>query len=138
MDFDARNITINYDGGSVTMVIGNAKDLFGEDYTDVAGTPEAVTQTVRQHPRVRVIGGPSVQVGEHARTFNQWPTSNASNAGAGKVVYMTWADSEGSWTARVSGTMAAFADFLKEKSPKMVVFRTSRGKKYGPFIKETD
>lgn len=138
MDFDARNITINYDGGSVTMVIGNAKDLFGEDYTDVAGTPEAVTQSVAAHQRTRVIGGSSVNVASHSRSFNQWPTSNASNAGAGKVVYMTWTDSEGSWTARVTGTMAAFADFLQETSTKMVVFRTSRGKKYGPFIKETD
>ena len=137
LDFDATKITINYTGGSLEMVIGNAKNLFGDDYEDVTGTPTAVDSSVRQHSRVRVIGGGSSNVDAHSRQYNQWPTSRANGAGAGKVIYMAWEGSEGDWVARMTGSCAALADFLAQSSPKIVRFTTSRGSKYGPFIKES-
>jgi len=136
LDPNARDITINYDGGSITLPIGNAKSLFGDDYDDVVGKPDTITSKVAEHPRTRVIGGPSTTVKEHNRTYDQWPTSLANGAAGGKVVYMEWEGSEGSWTARVTGAMADLGTFLRTAAPKLVVFRTARGTKYGPFVKE--
>lgn len=137
-DVDAQDITINYEGGSITMPIGNAKSLFGDDYDDVVGKPTDVKSEVREHPRVRVIGKGSVTVKKHNRNYKQWPTSQASDAAGGKIIYMQWEKSDGAWTARASGTMADLGEFLRTSAPKMVTFRTSRGTKYGPFKKPVD
>ena len=136
LDVNATNITINYDGGSITMPIGNAKSLFGDDYQDVVGNPETVTTAVKSHSRTRVIGQPSSTVSAHSRTYQQWPTSQANNAASGKEIMIQWEGSEGAWVARVTGAMADLGTFLRTAAPKVVTFRTSRGTKYGPFVKE--
>ena len=136
-DPDAQSITINYTGGSITMPVGNAKSLFGSDYNDVVGDPVQIVQDVSGHARVRVIGEPSVNVASHTRTFTQWPTSQANNAAAGKEIYISWEGSAGEWSARVTGAMADLGDFLLNSAPQLTVFRTSRGTKYGPFIKDS-
>ena len=135
-DVDAQDITINYEGGSITMPIGNAKSLFGEDYEDIVGNPDTVTTAVKSHQRVRVIGSPASTVSAHNRTYQQWPTSQANNAAAGKQIMIQWDGSEGSWIARVTGAMADLGTYLRTAAPKVVTFRTSRGTKYGPFVKE--
>ena len=136
LDFNATNITINYDGGSITMPIGNAKSLFGDDYKDVVGNPGTVTTAVKSHQRVRVIGGASSTVSAHNRVVQQWPTSQANNAASGKEIMIQWEGSEGAWVARVTGAMADLGTYLRTAAPKIVTFRTSRGTKYGPFVKE--
>lgn len=137
MDPDARQIKMNYTGGSLTLTVGNAKDLFGENYQLLASTAVPVDSSVTQHSRVRVIGGPSTTVKAHNRSYQQWPTSNSSNAAAGKVVMLSWEGSDGYWQCRASGSMAALSTFLSETAPKPVLFRTSRGTSYGPFIATT-
>ena len=134
MDPDANSITLNYVGGSMTTTVGLAKALFGENYNLLVTTPIPVTGTRKSTTRVDVIGGPTIPVKEGIRDYMQWPTSQANNAAAGKKVFLAFEGSEGQWTVRVTGPMASFADFLSESSPKPVVFRTSRGTKYGPFI----
>lgn len=134
-DINAQSITINYTGGSITMAIGNAKALFGDDYDDIVGTPADVSSSVKSHSRTRVIGGSSSTVTSHSRSYKQWPTSHANGAAAGKVIYISWEGSDGAWTARVSGAMADLGTYLRTASPKLVTFRTSRGTKYGPFVK---
>jgi len=135
-DVDAQDITINYEGGSITMAIGNAKSLFGDDYDDIVGNPETVTTAVKSHQRVRVIGEAASTVSAHNRTYQQWPTSQANNAAAGKQIMIQWDGSDGSWVARVTGAMADLGTYLRTAAPKVVTFRTSRGTKYGPFVKE--
>jgi len=135
-DIDAQDITINYEGGSITMAIGNAKSLFGEDYDDVVGNPETVTTAVKTHQRVRVIGQPASTVSAHNRTYQQWPTSQANNAASGKVIMIQWEGSEGVWEARVTGAFADLGTYLRTAAPKIVRFRSKRGTKYGPFVKE--
>lgn len=119
------------------MVVGNAKDLFGDDYSLLANTPVPYEKTVQSHPRYRIIGGDESTVREHDRAFQKWPRSRASNAGTGKVIYMYWLGSEGKWSTRMTGSCAALMDFLSEASPKPVGFTTSRGSKYGATIAET-
>ena len=137
-DLDARRITLNYTGGSLEMAVGNAKDLFGEDYTLLASTAVPKTVGVREHPRVRVIGGPSTTVSAYTYEYQKWPTSQAGLAQGGTIILMRWENSEGDWQCRVSGSMAALSTFLSETAPKPVSFRTQRGTKYGPYFAGTN
>ena len=115
------------------MSIGNLKSLFGENYELLTSTPTDVSTSVSSHQRTRVIGGSASTVSAHSREYKGWPTSQANGAAAGKKVLISWEGSSGQWTARVTGAMADFADFLDANTSQVVVFRTSRGTKYGPF-----
>lgn len=133
VDMDARDITLNYTGGSVTMAVGNAKDIFGDDFAGLDPGPVETSVTVKSHSRTRVIGGPTTNVAGFNYIYAQWPTSTASNAAAGTVIYMSWEGSEGDFTGRVSGSMSALATFFTANVKKALAFRTQRGTKYGPF-----
>jgi len=135
VDYDARDMTLNYEGGSITSAIGNFKALFGEDNALLHVAPETGTRGVIKHDRYRVIGGPKTNVEAYTYTYKQYPTSQAGLAAGGTVIQMGWADSQGEWTARVTGSMSSLGDFFNESAPKGVVFRTQRGTKYGPFMK---
>ena len=132
-DMDARQITLNYDGGSVEMAVGNAKDIFGADFSGLDPGSKEVTVSVKSHSRVRIIGQPAKTVAGYSYTYQQWPTSTASNAAAGTVILMTWEGSEGPFTGRVSGSMADAATFFAANVKKTLAFRTQRGTEYGPF-----
>lgn len=119
------------------MAIGNAKDLFGDDYEQLVSTAVPTDVSVKEHKRVRVIGGPETTVPAYNYTFQKWPTSQAGLAQGGTIILMAWEGSEGDWTARVSGSMADLSTFLSEAAPKPVSFRTERGTKYGPFFNTT-
>ena len=134
MDPDAQQVTLNYVGGSLTTTVGVAKSLFGGNYELLVSTPVPVSTSVSSHSRTRIIGEPSTTVSAHSRDYQQWPTSNANNAAAGKKVLLSWEGSSGDWVGRVTGAMADFGTFLSESAPKAVKFRTSRGTKYGPFV----
>ena len=134
-DPDARDFTLNYEGGSLTMPLGNLKDIFGDDFDDLSPEPEDTKVTVSQQTRVRVIGGESKTILPYTYTYKQWPTSEANNSAAGKVCIFTWKDSDGDWQGRVSGSMSDLGTYLNDKSPKTINFRTQRGTKYGPFKK---
>ena len=132
-DRDAAQITLNYTGGSLTMTIGNAKDLFGEDNSLLEAEGEEISSEVPEHNRVRVIGEDPIKVKRHTRDYIQWPVSQANNAAGGKLIYMRWSGSDGSWAARATGSMSALGTFLNAGAAKPVTFRTARGTKYGPF-----
>jgi len=136
-DFDAANVTINYVGGSISMPIGNAKNLFGEDgYVLLRPQGETVTISVKAHARTRVIGGPSTNVSANTYTYNKWPRSNKSNSAGGQEIVMAWEGSEGNWVARMTGSASDLGTFLNSASPKPVTFSTS-GSNYGPFVRES-
>ena len=134
-DPKARDLTVNYAGGSLTMPVGTLESLFGVDAEILNPVPDTVQVGVRTHPRVRVIGQPSTQVNSYQYEQIQWPTSQANNAASGRVCLFTWEGSDGTWTGRVTGAFSALGVFLVANSPKTVVFRSERGTKYGPFKK---
>jgi hypothetical protein len=134
MDPDAQQVTLNYEGGSLTTSVGVAKSLFGDNYDLLVSIALPVNTSVSSHSRTRIIGAPSSTVSAHTRQYQQWPTSNANNAAAGKKVLLTWEGSSGDWVGRVTGAMADFGTFLSGSAPKAVKFRTSRGTKYGPYV----
>lgn len=137
MDPDAKDLTLNYPGGSLTMPLGALKDLLGDTFEGLTPVPETKSVSVKSHSRTRVIGSPSTTVSGFSYEFTQWPTSQANNAAAGEVVLLTWDGSDGPWTGRVSGSLSALGIFLVANSTKPVAFRSQRGTKYGPFKKDT-
>ena len=134
-DYDARETTINYDGGSLTMTVGNFKSLFGEDSNLFGADGQPVSHSVKSHARVRVIGSPATTVAAHTRDFIQWPTNDRSGAAGGTPVVMSWTGSEGEWQGRCSGPLWKLGSFLQSNSPKSVWFHAKGGKGYGPFQK---
>jgi hypothetical protein len=137
MDPDAKDLTLNYPGGSLTMPLGALKDLLGDTFEGLTPVPETKSVSVKSHSRTRVIGSPSTTVSGFSYEFTQWPTSQANNAAAGEVVLLSWDGSDGPWTGRVSGSLSALGIFLVANSTKPVAFRSQRGTKYGPFKKDT-
>ena len=136
-DTDAMSVTINYDGGSITLPIGNAKNLFGDDgYELLRPTGEDVTVSKKSHSRTRVIGGASTNVNATTYTYKKWPRSRKSNSAGGEEIVMRWEGSEGSWTARMTGAAYDLGTFLNTTAPKPVTFSTP-GSNYGPFVKES-
>ena len=136
-DPKAKSSTVNYTGGSLTMPVGTLESLFGADAEILTPVPGTETVTVKSHSRTRVIGQPASNVTGYSYENIQWPTSQANNAAAGEACLFTWEGSEGTWTGRVTGALAALGIFLAANSTKTVVFRSERGTKYGPFKKGT-
>ena len=134
MEEDAQIQTVNYDGGSLSMVRGALRVFLGANLGALAGEVEEISSAVSGHQRTRVIGEDAVTVSAHTRTYNQYPTSNANGAAAGKKVLFSFEGSDGLWTGRVSGTMAALSDYLVDNAVVRTEFRTARGTKYGPFL----
>ena len=132
-DMDARQITLNYEQGSIEMSIGNAKSIFGETFDQLDPGPTPVSVSVKSHTRTPVIGGPTKSISAYSYEYLQWPTSQASNAAAGEVILMTWDGSGGPFTARVTGPLSSAATFFATYTIKTLAFRSQRGTKYGPF-----
>lgn len=132
---DAREFTLNYEGGSLTMSLGSLKSLLGPDFEGLTPSGEEVSVTVKTHTRVRVIGGPATSVPGFTYSYKQWPTSQANNAAAGGVVLMSWDGSDGTWTGRVTGSLSDLGVFLSGNADSPAIFRSERGTKYGPFSK---
>ncbi len=133
MDPDAQELKIRFPDGSLEMPLGNMTSLFGEGANLLLQDGVQVTGTRESHPRVRVIGGDSVQVAQGIVNYTQFPTSNRSNSAAGKKCSIRWTGSEGWWTARYTGTAANLGEFLQGNAANPVEFVTSRGTEYGPF-----
>ena len=134
-DADARDFTLQYTGGSLTMTLGALKSLFGPDFEGLESQGVDKSVTVKTHTRTRVIGGPATNVSGFSYTYTQWPTSQANNADAGRIILADWEGSEGEWTGRVTGSFADLGVYLDANSPKPVKFRSERGTKYGTFLK---
>ena len=132
-DPEARKLSINYTGGSVYMTIGALKSLLGSNYDQLVSTPKDTDVAVKSHPRTRVIGGPSITVAQHNYTYKQWPTSESGSADGGSIVFVSWAGSDGWWSARVNGSFADFGTFLQDNAQGPSFFTSLRGTKYGPY-----
>ena len=138
VDTDAQDITVNYEGGSITMAIGNAKQVFGSSSSILNPSPPTKDVSVKQHSRVVTIGDAPTNVAAYNYSVKQWPRSSSSNAKGGSVVFTRFTDSNGWFTTRVTGSMAALMNFMKDAQNVTVEFKTQRGTKYGPLYWDTN
>lgn len=134
-DLNARRVTINYEGGSFEMALGNIKGLFGETVVSEQTGGKEETVSVRSHTRTRVIGGAATNVAATSYTYTQFPTSSSSLAAGGEEVAVWWEGSQGRWISRVSGPLWRFAEYLNSAAGFDTFFRAAGGKTYGPFRK---
>lgn len=134
-DLNARRITINYDGGSVEMAVGNAKGLFNETTTSELTGGKVENVAVKGHTRTRVIGGASTTVSPYSYTYTQFPSSGNGSASGGEEVMFAWDGSDGWWTGRVSGPLWKLADYLSKTVSSDAFFKAAGGRSYGPFNK---
>ena len=134
LDPDAASVTVNYEGGSLRMAMGNAKDLFGDNNPNLRPTGEQKTVSVKSHTRTRIIGGPTTPVEATTYSYVQWPVGSGGNAAGGEAILMRWDGSEGWWTARMTGSAWELGAFLNTSVSKPVEFKTENGTPYGPFI----
>ena len=136
LDPEARRMTINYEGGSIEMAVGNVLSLWSDQTITDFTAGEEVSVTVKGHTRTRVIGGPSTTVASNTYTYTQFPSSGNSQAAGGEEVMLSWDGSEGWWTTRVNGPMWKLGEYLNKTSPRAAFFKVKGGRTYGPFSKE--
>lgn len=135
---DARNVTLNYENGSIEMAVGNAKSIFGSDFAGLTPEPETASVTVKGHSRTRVIGDDSSSVSGYTYEYTKWPTSQAGNSASGRLILMNWTGSDGNFSARVTGSFADAGTYFSENTTKTIAFRSERGTKYGPFALDSE
>ena len=138
MDVKAQELTLHYDGGSLTMPLGNMESLFGEGSNLLLQDGKDYSKSLEGFKRTRVIGGPESSVKPFTRSYTQWPTTRATNRAAGRTCMMRWSGSEGWWTARYTGAAADLGSYLQASAANPVEFTTSRGTNYGPYRGQVD
>jgi hypothetical protein len=133
-DQKARRIALNYPGGSLTATKGLLEAIFGPNLTGAGQEVEVATVSVSGHSRVRVIGGPSKNVGAFSYSRKKYPVAVNGGAAGGEPIALLVNGKY--WTARLSGSHQEFADFLTGASFYLgapLFWRSERGTQYGPF-----
>lgn len=131
---DAQNVTLNYEGGSLTLAIGNAKQIFGvNNFETIKPIPKDENRSVKQHTRTQVIGGPTTTVDAFTYDTKVFPRSARSKSAGGTAILMAWTGSDGNWTARYTGSVSALCQFLENQAETPTTFKTN-GSNYGPFV----
>jgi hypothetical protein len=125
--------SINFPGGSITAPQGTLQAIFGTE-TPTLQFNETKTVQRDQHPRVRVIGGPTTQVRATSYVTSAVPYRNSNSVGGGEPVKFLvngeW------WTVRLSGTHQDLNNFLTNAewaNGENAYWRSERNTEYGPF-----
>ena len=134
LDPKAREIALNFPGGSLVAKRGLLEAIFGIDMTGAGGQVTTSTISVSGHSRTRVIGGASTSVAATTYVRKKYPTSVNGGAAGGEPVALLVGGKY--WTARLTGSHQKFNDFLQGSSFYMteaLLWKSERGKGYGPF-----
>lgn len=130
----AKKLTVNFPGGSLTATRGLLQVMFGANLGGLTSEGETQTISVKGYTKKRVIGGPSTNVAANTYTVTKYPTTSSGSAAGGEAIMI---DLEGrKWTARLSGSHQAFAQFLLDNSGPLtqtIFWASEKGTKYGPF-----
>lgn len=133
LDPKAREVTIPYSGGFISLTRGLAEAVFGTNLNKIVAQGSTTTVNVKAHQRVRVIGQPATNVSAYSYTYKKWPTGVAENAKGGQPVMFNLSTG-GDWTVRVHGPLSELASWLYGKvNDTGMTFTSQRGTVYGPF-----
>lgn len=134
LDMKARKVALNFPGGSLTATRGLLEAIWGPNLSGAGSDVTTASVSVSGHSRTRVIGGPAKNVAASTYVRKKYPVAVNGGAAGGEAIALMVGGKY--WTARLSGSHQAFADFLMgttfyQNAP--LFWRSEKGTQYGPF-----
>ena len=129
-----KEFTVNYEGGSLTAARGNILQTLNVEGATNFCSVEDKNVSVKAHPRQNSIGGATKSIAGFSYSIKAYPISRAAQADGGQPI--TVVTDIGEYTARLSGSAAAFAGYLCGNINVLygaTSFVTEKGTFYGPF-----
>jgi len=130
---------IAFNGGTLTSAYGNLIQTFSLDAIGFSCTAPTTSVSVPATTVTRTIGGASTQRASYQYTKKQFNKKNSSLGAAGHPVRIV--TSVGEYTARLTGSMEAFATFLCDNPAALydsIYVYSPRGAEYGPFTAKSN
>ena len=130
----SKETALSYPGGALTSTYGNLIQTVALSSIGFQCNPPTKQVSVTSTSVTRTIGGPSSTRSAYSFTKKQYNKKNSGNAAAGQPVRIV--TSVGEYTARLTGSMAALAEFLCAN--KAAIYDgfsvySPAGAEYGPF-----
>ena len=130
----SKEAALAFPGGTLTAAYGNLIQTVSLDSIGFQCNPPTKQVSVTSTSVTRTIGGPSTTRSAYSFTKKQWAKKNSSLAAAGEPVRVV--TSVGEYTARLTGSMSALADFLCANGSAIYdgfSVYSPAGAQYGPF-----
>ena len=130
-----RDLTLKYEGGTITSAYGNFVQLWASGELPSATNPRNIDRSAYTARRTNTIGGEQKTVTVPAATYKKYPSLRSSQASGGEVV--TFDTRDGIFTARMTGDIqhliAHIATDLSQQYMEFTLY-SARGADYGPFV----
>ena len=126
--------SLSFPGGTITAAYGNLIQTLSIDTIGFNCNPTTVNVSVPPATVTRTIGGATSQRAGYSYVKKQFNKKNSSSAAAGYPIRIRTA--VGDYTARLTGSMEAFATYLCNNGPAIydsIYVYSPRGAEYGPF-----
>ena len=130
----AREMTLNYDGGSITSSYGNFVQLWGAGELPSATNGKDIDRASYTAKRQNKIGGAIKEVKVPQKTYKKYPSLRSSQAAGGEVI--TFDTRDGIFTARMTGDIQSLIkEIAKNLSQQYMSFTlySQHGARYGEF-----
>lgn len=130
----SKETALAFPGGTLTSTYGNLIQTVAIDSIGFQCNPPTKQVSVTSTTVTRTIGGASSSRSAYTFTKKQYNKKNAGNAAAGEPVRVV--TSVGEYTARLTGSMSALADFLCSNGSAIYdgfSVYSPAGAEYGPF-----
>lgn len=129
-----RDLTITYDGGTLTSAYGNIVQTWAPGDLPNAIKPKEINRASYEAKRQNKIGGDIKTVKVPAGTYKKYPSMNGSQAAGGEL--FTFDTRDGIFSARVTGDIQALVAHIAgsrmQQFQEFTVYSGS-GAIYGPF-----
>ena len=130
----SKESALAFPGGTLTSAYGNLIQTVNLDTIGFQCNPPTKQVSVTSSSVTRTIGGASTTRSAYSFTKKQYSKKNSSSAAAGQPVRVV--TSVGEYTARLTGSMSALADFLCANGAAIYdgfSVYSPAGAEYGPF-----
>ena len=130
-----RDLTLKYEGGTITSAYGNFVQLWASGELPSATNGKDINRKAYKAKRTNKIGGDEKEVSVPAKTYKKYPSQRASQAAGGEVI--TFDTRDGIFTARMTGDIQhlikQIASDLTQQYMEFTLY-SARGADYGPFV----
>lgn len=131
----SKETALAFPGGTLTAAYGNLVQTVNLNSIGFQCNPPTKQVSVTSTSVTRTIGGASSTRSAYSFTKKQYNKKNAGSAAAGEPVRVV--TSVGEYTARLTGSMSALADFLCANGAAIYdgfSVYSPAGAEYGPFV----